>query len=202
MSALRSSMSSKPDVDAEQVALGVPRHRGADAARVNRQAEALVAAPRIAHAEELEVVDHCGHRLARRRLQQHREQAARAGEVALAQIAWSGCWAGQGAAPAAPSAAPRASARARAPAAWCSFIRIASVRSPRAARKASSGEAQMPEQPVRPLEPRPVLLVGRDRAEHRVGVADEHLGAGMDDDVGAELQRLVEERASPRNCRR
>ena len=39
-----------------------------------------------------------------------------------------------------------------------------------------------------------VTHAGRNPDEHRVGMADKHLRSGMDDDIGAQRERLVVER--------
>ena len=114
------------------------------------------------------------------------------------QIAWSGCWGRAGCSTCQHRRLrSRASAPARAPAPGAP-----SSGSPASAARARRGthrraRRRCPASRCVSLEPRPVLLVRRRRAEHRVRVADEHLGPGVDHDVGAELQRLVEERRRP-----
>src|SRR5690606_28100318 len=51
---------------------------------------------------------------------------------------------------------------------------------------------------ARTLDIGPGLLGGRDRAGKGVGVSHEHLGAGMNDDIGTEREGTVIERAGPR----
>ena len=97
----------------------------------------------------------------------------------------------------APPAGPRASWRARAPAPGAP-----SCGSPACAGRAPRGSSRRarrrcPSSRWVSLEPRPGRVVGRGRAEHRVRMADEHLGAGVDHDVGAQRQRLVKERRRP-----
>ncbi len=54
-----------------------------------------------------------------------------------------------------------------------------------------------PEQLSRREHRRPGGFGRRDGADQHIGMADEHLGAGMDDDIGAERQRAVIERRRP-----
>ena len=73
----------KTDMEAQRRALGAPLRRRAIAARIERDDEALVAAPREAHAEQLKPVEHRGDGGCWHRLQDHREEPGGAEEIAL-----------------------------------------------------------------------------------------------------------------------
>ncbi len=137
--------------------------------RIERNDEALVAAPGIAHAEQLEAVQHGGEGGLRRGLQNDREKPARAGEVALPQRVArmrrkAGC------STRATSDALRASSRPRCPD-LPSDARGAtsSVRTPRRPRKVSSEPGQTPRTVPRLLDLAGRRGIGgRDGAQHRV----------------------------------
>ena len=70
-----------------------------------------------------------------------------------------------------------------------------------APRYMSSGPTQRPMRVDRVLAARwPGRLVGRDRAEHQVGMAADIFGAGLDREIDALLQRAGNRAASPRCC--
>ena len=73
----------EPDMEAHRRAAGRPGGGAAHIVAIERDHQALEAAPRRADAEQRERVDEGVHRCLRHRLEHDAEQAARAGEVAL-----------------------------------------------------------------------------------------------------------------------
>ena len=195
-SAMRSAGVLQPDMQPQERPVGRPRPGRAHGPRIDRQDQALVAAPGGAHAEEAHAVEHGVHRRLGKRLQQDREQARAAGEVAppqgMAGIVRQGRMehaVDLGALLQPARQMQRARLVARQPhrqRAQAAQRQIAVV-----------GRRAMTKHVGHRLDLAPVLLLRDDDAEHRVGMADDVLRGRVHHGIDAVPQRLEVQRRAP-----
>ena len=170
--------------------------RACGSARIDRQGQALIAAPAIADPEMLAARRSARPRRLAAAAQHEGEQARRAEEIARPSFVAGAVRAAPGAARARPGAAaqPARDLERRFPHAGVS--RTASVRRPR--RRARHRRARHAGRALRRSARSAASRRRRgDRAEHRIGMADDIFGAGEDRDVDARGDRREQQRRRP-----